>query len=83
LKEKEKTSIVTVVSLEPCSRCERWIVMQRTDSSTVELIPLVGVTRAGIDVIRTHGWRWMLELSGLLEIEEKKVTGGKTKRSKK
>jgi len=57
--------------------------MQRTDSSTVELIPLVGVTRAGINVIRTHGWRWMLELSGLLEIEEKKVTGGKTKRSKK
>lgn len=74
-KDKEMTSIATVVSFDGSSKSELKIVMLHTDSSTATVTELVKITKAGTDYIRAHGWNKMLENSGLKEIVEQKGIG--------
>lgn len=48
-KDKEMTSIATVVSFDGSSKSELKIVMLHTDSSTATVTELVKITRAGTD----------------------------------
>ena len=64
MKEKEQTSIVTVVSLDGSSKSALKIVMAHTDGSEVMLTTLVEITRDGMTYIRDHGLSKMFETSG-------------------
>ena len=72
-------SIGIAVSFEASSNEGYRIVMLRTDSSTVTVTTLAVITKDGMNFIRTHGLKEMLDLSGLLEIAERMATGDKTK----
>ena len=75
MKEKEKTSIAIVVSLDGSSRSASKIVMLHTDGSTVTVTTLADITRDGMNYIRVHGWNKMFETSGLRAIVEMKESG--------
>ena len=72
-------NIATVVSFDGSSKSALKIVMLRIDGSTVITTTLASITRDGMNFIRTHGLKEMLDLSGLLEIAERMATGDKTK----
>ncbi len=80
-KEKETTSIVTVVSLDGSSKSALKIVMAHTDGSEVMLTTLVDITRDGMTYIRDHGLSKMFEISGAKEIVESMVIGGNDEQS--
>ena len=64
MKEKEKTSIAIVVSLDGSSKSALKIVMLHTDGSKATVTTLADITRDGMTYIRTHGWNEMFETSG-------------------
>lgn len=67
-KEKEMTSIVTVVSFDGSSKNGLKIAMAHTVGSEVMLTTLVDITRAGMTYIKDHGLKKMFETSGIKEI---------------
>ena len=79
MKEKEKTSIAIVVSLDGSSKSALKIVMLHTDGSTATVTTLVDITRDGMNYIRVHGWNKMLDLSGRLETEVSMETGDRAR----
>jgi hypothetical protein len=63
-KAKEQTNIVTVVSFGRLSRCGSKIAMAHTVGSTVTLMTLGSVTKAGTNFTPSPALRRMLETSG-------------------
>jgi hypothetical protein len=81
MKEKEQTSIVTVVSFDGSSKSAFKIAMVRINGSEATTTTLVDVSRDGMNYIRTHGWSKMFEISGAKEIVESMVIGGNDEQS--
>jgi hypothetical protein len=77
---KDKMSIVTVVSFGRFSGCVYKIAIAHTAGSMVTLTSVGSATRGGTNFTPSPALRRMLELSGLLETEERMVTGDKVKR---
>jgi hypothetical protein len=63
-KDKEQTSIVTVVSFGKSSRCDSKIAIAHTAGSTVTLMTLGDVTKGGTNFTPSPALRRMLETSG-------------------
>ena len=78
--QQESVNICTVVSFDTSLRCESKIAIAHTVGSMVTLTTLGSVTRDGMNIIPSPDLRRMLELSGLLETEERLVTGDKVKK---
>jgi len=63
-KDKEQTSIVTVVSFERSSRCDSKIAIAHTVGSTVTLMTLGVGTKGGTNFTPSPALRQMLESNG-------------------
>ena len=68
-REKDQTSIVTVVSFDGSSNDAYRIAMQRTDGSTVTLTTLAVVTRAGMTYIQALDLNKMFGINGIRATE--------------
>ena len=75
-KDKEQTSIVTVVSFDGSSKSAFKIAMVRIDGSEATTTVLADISKDGMNYIRTHGWSKMFETSGAKEIVESGMIGG-------
>ncbi len=74
-REKDQTSIVTVVSFDGSSNDAYRIAMQRTDGSMVILTTLAVVTRAGMTYMKALDLNKMFGINGLKVTEVTKENG--------
>jgi hypothetical protein len=74
-RERETTSIVTVVSFDGLSKNGLKIAMERIDGSMVTLTTLVDITKDGMTYIKDHGLNKMFEINGAKAIVEHKENG--------
>jgi hypothetical protein len=74
-REKDQTSIVTVVSFDGSSNDAYRIAMQRTDGSMVTLTTLAVVTRAGMTYMKALDLNKMFGINGLKVTEVTKENG--------
>lgn len=74
-REKDQTSIVTVVSFDGSSNDAYRIAMQRTDGSMVTLTTLAVVTRAGMTYMKALDLNKMFGINGLKVTEVTKGNG--------
>lgn len=74
-REKDQTSIVTVVSFDGSSNDAYRIAMQRIDGSMVTLTTLAVVTRAGMTYMKALDLNKMFGINGLKVTEVTKENG--------
>lgn len=74
-RDKDQTSIVTVVSFDGSSNDAYRIAMQRTDGSMVTLTTLAVVTRAGMTYMKALDLNKMFGINGLKVTEVTKENG--------
>ena len=74
-REKDQTSIVTVVSFDGSSNDAYRIAMQRTDGSMVSLTTLAVVTRAGMTYMKALDLNKMFGINGAKVTEVTKENG--------
>ena len=74
-REKDQTSIVTVVSFDGSSNDAYKIAMQRTAGSMVSLTTLAVVTRAGMTYMQALDLNKMFGINGLKVTEVTKENG--------
>jgi hypothetical protein len=74
-KDKDQTSIVTVVSFDGSSNDAYRIAMQRTDGSMVTLTTLAVVTRAGMTYMKALDLNKMFGINGTKVTEVTKENG--------
>ena len=74
-REKDQTSIVTVVSFDGSSNDAYRIAMQRTDGSTVTLTTLAVITKAGMSYMKALDLNKMFGINGVKVTEVMKENG--------